>query len=86
VDNIEKVIAIEFLCATQALDLRLRQRKSGEGKGVGAGTRVAYERIREEVKYLDFDRVLYPDMRSIVRLVRSGELVRLARLASQGLE
>jgi histidine ammonia-lyase len=86
VDNIEAVIAIEFLCAAQALDLRLQQRESGVEKGLGVGTQAAYERIREEVKYLDFDRVLYPDMRKIVRLVRGGELVRLARLATQAPE
>ena len=85
VDNIEAVIAIEFLCAAQALDLRLQQENRAR-KRLGAGTQAAYERIREEVKYLDFDRVLYPDMRKIIRLVRSGELVRLARLATQATE
>lgn len=86
VDNVESVIAIELLCAAQALDLRLQQKECTGGKIMGVGTQVAYERIREEVEYLNFDRVLYPDIRRIAQLIRSGELVQLARLASQAPE
>lgn len=89
VDNIESVVAIELLCAAQALDLRLKLDESLSRQGaehLGAGTKAAYRRIREEVKYLDHDRVLYPDLRAITRLVRSGELVRLARLACAAAE
>jgi histidine ammonia-lyase len=85
-DNIESVIAIEFLCAAQALDLRLKRHAIGAEKSLGTGTRAAYQRIREEVKYLDFDRVLYPDIRKLIQLIRSGELVHLARLATKSVE
>jgi histidine ammonia-lyase len=88
VDNIEAVIAIELLVAAQALDLRLKQegkKELEEGrKGavqLGQGTRAACDRIRKDVAYLAQDRVLYPDIRRIIQLLRSGELVRLARSA-----
>jgi histidine ammonia-lyase len=74
--NIQNVIAIEMLCAAQALDFRL-------GKGqrqieIGAGTRRAYERIRRDVKHLDEDRVLYHDIRKLSHLVQTGEIVQAA--------
>lgn len=85
VDNIEAVIAIEYLCAAQALSLRLnRGRAEGKEIRLGKGTRAAYQHIRGEVRYLDFDRVLYPDIRVAIQLVRSGELVRQAQQAING--
>jgi histidine ammonia-lyase len=95
VDNIEAVIAIELLCAAQAIDLQVAvnlqpndpdnqedERGPDARPYLGAGARAAYERIREHVTYLTHDRVLYPDFRALLRLVRSGELVEIARTAS----
>jgi histidine ammonia-lyase len=82
VDNIEMVVAIEFLTAAQALDLRLRRAEiTGDHVRMGDGTAAAWNRIRQDIPYLDADRVLYPDIRSAVRLVRSRELMRLAQEA-----
>ncbi|HSR68935.1 MAG TPA: histidine ammonia-lyase [Acidobacteriota bacterium] len=78
VDNIEQVIAIEFLCACQALDWRLRQDPSTR---LGAGSQAALRRFRDDVLYLDQDRPLYPDMRRALHLVRSGALLQAARQA-----
>lgn len=83
VDNIESVIAIEFLCAAQALDLREKKWKGKKEFRLGLGTDAAWKRIREVVDYLDQDRVLYPDIRASLQLVRNGELVRLARQATE---
>ncbi len=78
--NIEAVIAIELLSAAQSLDLRLKQAEKSKTKTkLGIGTAAAHQRIRDQVSYLDRDRVLYLDIRTAIRLVRSGELVHLTR-------
>ena len=69
VDNVVNVLAIEILCACQALDFR---RKSGLilGKGTGA----ALDQVRSVVPTMERDRELYGDISSIAHLVTSGEL------------
>src|SRR5262249_30955661 len=65
VRNVEQVLALEFLCAAQAIALQ-------RGRP-GKGTLAALELLRAEgVAELTRDRVLYPDVRKAVRLVRSG--------------
>lgn len=80
VDNVEHVIAIEFLCAAQALDWRKKRHPS---KRLGAGSQAALERFRSRVSYLKWDRALYPDIRAALGMVRSGELVAAAREATE---
>lgn len=67
IENAEYVLAIELLCACQALDLLTRGRP-------GEGTRVAYRIIRENIPRLDHDRFLAPEIERAVSLIRSGEL------------
>ena len=66
--NAENVIAIELLCATQALDL-LTNRKAG------AGTKEAYTVIRKYIPYLDADRILSEDIEKMYELVRDGAIL-----------
>lgn len=70
-DNVEHVVAIELLCAAQAYDLinQIRPMKGGNG------TRAAYNVIRNHVPYLDKDRDLYLDIETMVKVLRSGEIV-----------
>ncbi|MBN2124623.1 MAG: aromatic amino acid lyase, partial [Deltaproteobacteria bacterium] len=68
VRNAEYVIAIEFLCAAQALDLFTNMMP-------GEGTLVAYRAVRDVVPHLFEDRILSPDIESVVRLMRSGEIL-----------
>lgn len=73
--NTTYVLAIELVTAAQGIDLRLRN----EGKGIemlGKGTRVAFQQVRQEIPYLDNDRLLEPDLRRAAALVESGGLVR----------
>ncbi|MBF0228810.1 MAG: histidine ammonia-lyase [Desulfamplus sp.] len=70
-DNVENVVAIELLCAAQAYDL-LNEIRPMKG---GVGTRVAYEVVRSHVPYLDKDRDLYLDIETMVKVLRSGEIV-----------
>lgn len=69
IDNTAAVIAIEFLAAAQALDLR--------GGEPGKGVKAAYNLIRKNIKFLNKDRPLYPDIEKLTELVRSGEILKV---------
>jgi histidine ammonia-lyase len=72
VANAEVVVALELLCAAQALDLRAPA-------SPGSGSSAARDAVRAAVSFLDEDRELGPDIESVVRLVRSGDLVGAVR-------
>ncbi|HEV8628489.1 MAG TPA: histidine ammonia-lyase [Acidimicrobiia bacterium] len=83
IDDVGRVLAIEILCAAQALELR-REGAGGFGPGIGhpeAGLRPSSEteaviaRLRTEVPALPSDRFLAPDLAAAERLVRSGALL-----------
>ncbi len=80
VDNVEHVVAIEFLCAAQALEWRKKKNPSAR---LGIGSQAALKRFRCGIGYLKWDRALYPDIRASLKMVRSGELVQAARQAVQ---
>jgi histidine ammonia-lyase len=69
--NTEHVIAVELLCAAQAVDLVSRQK----GLRPGEGTQAAWQAIREKIAYLDCDRQLSGDIAAMAAMVRSGEIV-----------
>jgi len=74
VKNTEHVIAIEFLCAAQALDL-FTNLKPGEG------SLAAYRAIREAIPHLEQDRVMNTDINVMVGLMRSGKLIEAVEAA-----
>jgi len=67
-ENVERVLAIEFLCAAQGVDFR----EPEPGPGAGA----AHAVIRRHVEHLNDDRALYRDIETVRGLVASGEIVR----------
>lgn len=67
VKNTGKVLAIEYLAAAQAIEF-------GEG-ALGAGTKRAYELIRQHIPRLVDDREMYPDLAKADELIRAGHLV-----------
>src|SRR6266511_3102475 len=69
--NVRRTIAIEALCAAQAVDMRSPLRP---GPAVGA----ALARLRAEVPALDSDRYLAPDLAAVESQVASGALVAAA--------
>lgn len=69
VANTENVVAIELLCAAQALDL-FTNLKPGEG------TLAAYHVIRRSIAHLDTDRVLSADISAMRELMRGGDILR----------
>jgi histidine ammonia-lyase len=82
VANIEQVLALEFLCAAQAIYLQ-RAKTGNGGLRMGAGTGAAYAALRAAgVAPLTQDRALFPDIRRAVSLLRRGELVEAARQAT----
>ncbi|MEJ5377039.1 MAG: histidine ammonia-lyase [bacterium] len=69
VKNSQQVLAIELLCAAQALDLFTDMR-------AGQGTQAAYRVIREKIPHLDKDRFLAGDMQEALRLLKSSHVLR----------
>lgn len=68
VAHLEQIVAIELLCAAQALEFR-------GGEAMGLGTAAGHAVLRETVPALDDDRVLAPDIEAATVLVRSGRLL-----------
>ncbi len=78
-ENLGRILAIEALCAAQALKLRAPLRTTPATPGV-------VKRIRREVPFMERDRFLAPDLRKAEELVRTGELVGAARERTGTLE
>jgi histidine ammonia-lyase len=71
-ENVERIVGLELLCAGQGLDFRL-----ASGAKPGAGVAEAHARLRVRVEHLGNDRDPGPDVESAHELVRSGALVDL---------
>ncbi len=71
-ENAENVLAIEMLCASQALEFRKPLK-------AGRGPQWLWKSIREKVPALKVDRVLTPDIEAIAGLIRTGKLHAKAR-------
>lgn len=71
-ENAENVLAIEMLCAAQALEFRKPLKP-------GKGGQWLWKKVREKVPPLKTDRVLTPDIEAITALIRSGQLHAQAR-------
>jgi histidine ammonia-lyase len=80
--NTERIVAIEMLCAAQALDCRLDMTVDGlRGWGrrpeAGRGTEAAYRTLRQSgVEVLGEDRVLAPDIERIAALIHGRRIAR----------
>jgi histidine ammonia-lyase len=83
IDNAYGILGIEFMAATQALDLRTKYETPYE---FGKGTKVAHDVIRRHVEYLDIDRPLYPDHNKMKELVKSCEILTEVEKAIGSLE
>ncbi|MBO2533500.1 histidine ammonia-lyase [Planifilum fulgidum] len=73
VHNVTRVLAIEYLCAAQALEFA--------GKTPGLGTRIAHRLLRDRVPPLTEDREGTPDIEEAARLIEEGVLVEKVRQA-----
>ncbi|MGH7540956.1 MAG: aromatic amino acid lyase, partial [Gemmatimonadota bacterium] len=77
VECLEYVLAIELVCAVQALEFLKPLRP-------GAGVERAVARVRRIVSPLDGDRVLAPDLEAIRDAIRTGEFAGMARECDEG--
>lgn len=70
VKNVQNILAIEAMCASQALEFK-RPLSPGEG------SKAAYEFIRKFVLMLGKDRVMYDDMEQISQIIGDGSLIEI---------
>ena len=82
-DNAYGILGIEFMAATQALDLR---EKYDEKFKFGKGTQVAKDVIRKHIAHLEIDRPLYKDHNKMKELVASCEILHEVEKAVGSLE
>lgn len=64
-ENVQRVVGIEYLIAAQALGFR-------EGFRLGEGTEQALKALRERVTFMEQDRVMYVDIELAIDVVREG--------------
>jgi histidine ammonia-lyase len=70
--NLERILAIEFLCAAQGIDY-LRPLKAG------VTVEAAYRFVRSQISHVSVDRVLSTDIERMIRIMNDEEFIRLAR-------
>ncbi|MBW2676856.1 MAG: histidine ammonia-lyase [Deltaproteobacteria bacterium] len=69
-ENVTNVIAVEFLCAAQAVDLR----EDGPAR-LGNGSKIAHAIIRNGVDVYDRDKEMTPDISRLAKLIKSEEIL-----------
>ncbi len=67
VENAVDIVAIELLCACQALEFHRPLRAA-------VGSEATLERVRQAVPFRDKDTLLYPDIHALRALIHQGEL------------
>jgi histidine ammonia-lyase len=75
IENVETILALEWLCAAQAREFKKDVR-------AGPGAEAAYKLLREHVKLLGNDRYLHTDIEAARKLVSDGSLVRAVESAT----
>ncbi len=72
IENTRRVIAIELMCAAQAIDLQ-------EGRQQGEGTRRLYELVRRTIPVLKEDRPLSDDIEAVAELIAGRHVTDVLR-------
>ncbi len=67
VENVEKVLAIELLCAAQAIDFHRPLRTTPALESVHAA-------VRSKIPFMDKDRYMKPDMDTATELIKSSAI------------
>jgi histidine ammonia-lyase len=68
-NNVQKVLAMEMLCACQAIDLR-------GNKGLGKGSKIVYDIVRDKVPKITEDRAMYEMIDKSEEILKSGIIVK----------
>jgi histidine ammonia-lyase len=72
VTNVERILAIEFLCAAQGIDY-LRPLKAG------VSVEAAYQYIRQKISHVEVDRVLSKDIEQMIEIMSESDFVALSK-------
>jgi histidine ammonia-lyase len=75
VTNIYAIVAIELICAAQALELRLAEDTS---RSCGKATKNVLECIRSTSPFVDYERPMSEDIMSVSSLIQSGAILEAA--------
>ncbi len=73
-ENVENVLAVELICAAQALDLRAPLEPAESTKRV-------LDTVREVIAHWSEDRFMHTDLVKAKELIRSGKIIRAAEAA-----
>ena len=57
----------------------IRRRDGRYGTGLSPAGEAIYRHVREKVAFMEVDREIWPDIQAVEAMVRSGELLELAR-------
>lgn len=79
IENAEKIIGIELMCAAQALDFHLPLKP-------GRILQVLHAHVRQFINHVEQDQLLYESMQRCIDIVQRGDLPRLARDHSEAEE
>lgn len=79
VSNVRHVLAMELMCACQAIDLRGK-------KKLGKGTEAAYKLVRTVVPYYDNDREIHPEIELCEKLLMEESLIKAVEEAAGTIE
>lgn len=72
IGNVKKILAIELMCATQAIDFRRPLKSSKVLEDV-------YELVREKISFANNDRVFGDDIEKAIEIVESEEIIQLTK-------
>ena len=79
VGNVRRVLAMELMCACQAIDLRGK-------KTLGKGTQAAYDCVRGVIPIYDKDREIYPEINTCEALITDESLIAKVEAAVGNIE
>lgn len=68
-NNTVDVLAIELMCAAQAVEFQ-------SSAGLAPATAAVYNKVREKIAPLDSDRILYTDIEKCAQLIREGTILK----------
>ena len=77
VENVATILAIELICAAQAIDFRLRE----GAQSLGTGTYAAHRAIRQIVPFIQSDTAMYPYINAVQAIVLNGDLLNTVEAA-----
>lgn len=68
INNTRRVISTEIIAACQAIDFR-------EGLKLGSGTEKIYKKIRNEIDFIDKDKVMYKELEKCEEILKRGDIL-----------